>query len=897
MLSLLGEHLTHAEIAARLFVSVRTVESHVAALRRKLGISGHRELVRYAASRVDPQSSGTLRHVRPGEGVTRFVGRDRERRELAEAVQSHRLVSVVGPGGAGKTRLALAVADDVGSAFDDRVWQVDLVPVTDEATLSSAIATACGMADTPGRSTLDALARTFRRGTCLLVLDNCEHVINAVAVMVESLISRCTELHVLVTTRARLVIPFERVFALAGMTTPGEALALFVERATAAGWEQPDAEQRVRMERICAAVDCLPLAIELAAVRLPSLGLAGVEHGLADQSTLLVGGARAHSRQRSMTETLVWSFRLLGDTEQRTLCRAAAFAGAFDASAAAQVVAGTDVSPEAVMSALSTLVDHSLLVPVLGAPDRRWRILEPIRQCAFAQMLPADRDAHRAHCDWARTQVAGLLRVSAMGGRRWLADFDDVADEVRAALAWLISQGELTDEAHRLAHDLALLLFRAGHLREAQRRFEQAAQLALPPQVKVQRLIDASGVARCRVLGEEAFRLDIAAVELCRASDDRDLLALSLARGAETIFRFEGMFAGPVPVDIGTAMRDEVIRISGDIAAYTAAHVVALSRTDPSDPRSSAEAGRALRLAAEAGDRVRQSAAMDVLTGTYLMGGHLRDAADCARRRVALVSGQPLEPGIALELKDALHMATLCCLGVGDVPGAVTHAAAHMELAFLREQGDLGIESMLAPNALSGDWATVVNAGELFKEDWVAAGRPPAPGRAIGPCAVAMVHGAMGRDDQRHEWLDIVGELMRIPTAQINAVSGFGAMFEGMMLLHRGEPDAALRTLTGDVAPGWYAQLLSQLHAAFLAEAAVLSGSADAPWYVDQARSVVARNQLAELIVDRAVKIARAEWGEMGQLVERFSAAGVPYQAERTAVLANADSVKRRTRS
>lgn len=890
VLTLLGEHLTHAEIAARLFLSVRTVESHVASLRRKLGITGHRDLVRFATSRRDATSPDRLRALGAARSLTTFVGRDHERRELAAAVRANRLVSLVGPGGAGKTRLAEAVVDDLSPSFEDRVWHVDLVPVSDDAALASAIASACGMADMPGRIAEDAMVRAFGPDTCLLVLDNCEHVVNAVAVLVESLSAQCPGMHVLVTTRVRLVVPFEHVFPLAGLAGAGEALALFVERAMAAGWDLPDDAQRARMDAVCSAVDRLPLAIELAAVRLPALGLDGVERGLADQPALLVGGARAQARQRSMNDTLSWSYRLLGPLEQRILCRTAVFAAAFSANTAREVVAFGSLTMADVPTALGTLVDHSLLVPVAGTQDRRWRLLEPVRQFALTQMQVPDAAAYDSHCDWVRTRVAHLLTTSAGGGHRWLADFDDVADEMRAALAWLISLRPERDEAPELAHDLAMLLFRAGHLREAQRRFEQSAELAGQPRIAAQRLVEASDVARCRVLGEEAFRLDLAAVEQCRLGDDRELLALALARGAETVFRFEGMFAETVPMDQGTGLLNEMASAAGDAAVYTAAHVVSLNRANPANPYSAREAERAVRLAERLGDRVRQSAAMDVLTGTYLMSGRLADAADCARRRVHLLSGQPIEPGVGLELKDALHMAVLCCVGAGDLSGAVDYGFAHRNLGFLREQGDLGIESTLTPDALSGNWSRVLDAGQLFKEDWIAAGRPSAAGRAIGPCAVAMVHGALGHDDQRSEWLDIVAELMGIPAARINTESGFGAVFEGMMLLHRDDAGAAARVLSATVAPGWYAQLLSQWRACLVAEAVVLAGYPDAASYVERARSIMDRNGLAGLIVDRAERLLRGDLYEMDDVAHRFTASGVPYQAERTLHLAGREN-------
>jgi predicted ATPase/DNA-binding CsgD family transcriptional regulator len=362
VLTLLGQHLTHAEIAATLVLSVRTVESHVASLRRKLGIAGHRDLVRYAASHHP---------ALPDVALTSFVGRSRERAEVATALRASRLVSMVGPGGSGKTRLARVVADDLETLFPDGMWVVDLVPVSDAAGLAGAVASACGVGDLPGRSVEDATVRGLSAATALLVLDNCEHIVNAVAMLVDRLVSECRRVRVLVTSRARLVLPFERVYPLGGLALDGDASDLLIDRAMTAGWPAPTPPERARIDAVCEKLDGLPLALELAAVRLPSLGLDGVERGLTDQSGLLVGGARAATRHRSMTEALEWSYRLLDAREQAVLRRVAVFASGFDADAASAVVGFGPVVADEVPHMLSRLVDQSMLrEPVMI--QRRW---------------------------------------------------------------------------------------------------------------------------------------------------------------------------------------------------------------------------------------------------------------------------------------------------------------------------------------------------------------------------------------------------------------------------------------------------------------------------------------------------------------------------------------------
>jgi DNA-binding CsgD family transcriptional regulator len=236
VLGLLGEHLSHAEIAARLFISVRTVESHVASLRRKLCVGTHRELVRLAAGyRAAVTGPGPGASPRLPAPLTSFVGRDGERAALAAALDTSRLVSAVGPGGIGKTRLALAVAADVADRFGG-TWYADLVPVTDPALLPAAVLACLGAGESSSRPAQDALAAALGERRALLVLDNCEHLVNAVAVLTERLLSACPNLAVLVTSRIRLVVPHETVYPVPGLSVPppggegGDAAALFAAR-------------------------------------------------------------------------------------------------------------------------------------------------------------------------------------------------------------------------------------------------------------------------------------------------------------------------------------------------------------------------------------------------------------------------------------------------------------------------------------------------------------------------------------------------------------------------------------------------------------------------------------------------------------------------------------------
>lgn len=488
VLALIGEHLSNAEIAARLFISTRTVESHVSSLLRKLQAPDRRSLAQRAAERA--RAGRTPAPVLPVP-LTSFVGRVRERAELTEMIKAHRQVTAVGPGGVGKTRLALAVAAEAAGEAPDGVWFVDLVPTTDPGMVTTAVAGALGLGEQPGRGMAESVVAALADRRALLVLDNCEHVRDGVAPFLERLLAACPHLRVLATSRARLMVPYERVYQVPPLSLAGDgesdAVALFLDRAAAVGWQpavaarsgrQGPAERAVRgrIAAVCERLDGVALAIELAAARLPGLGLDGLTAALSDPLRILAGGSRADDRHRSVRTALDWSHALLEPADRMLLRRVSVFVAPFTVEAAAEV-AGSDAG--VVAEGLARFAEQSLLLVTATPGGTGYRALETIRQYGMERLAEAGElvDTRTRHLRWCLATAADLAVV----GQDWRARFDSAADDLRAALAWAADRPDLRVDAHRLARHLADLTFTRTLVGESQQRYEQAATLAGEP--------------------------------------------------------------------------------------------------------------------------------------------------------------------------------------------------------------------------------------------------------------------------------------------------------------------------------------------------------------------------------------------------------------------------------
>ncbi|SDT71075.1 LuxR C-terminal-related transcriptional regulator [Jiangella sp. DSM 45060] len=872
VLAALGEHLTNAEIAARFVISVRTVESHVSALLRKFGASDRRALAALAPSVV---SAGAAAPALPA-ALTSFVGREAERTALLSAVTERRLVVAVGPGGVGKTRLALAVAADVADRFSGGAWYTDLVPVPDGDAVPAAVAAALGLGEQPGRGVPETVAGWARGRSALLVLDNCEHLLDGVAGFVEPLLAAAPGLTVLATSRSRLLLPFEWVVPVGGLGA--DAVALFDERARAAGAPLPS-ESEPRVAAICAALDGNPLAIELAAARLPAVGLDGLESGLGDRLRLLDGARRGGGRHGSLRSALDWSHDLLDESGRTVLRRVSVFAAPFRASDAAVVAGGSAAT-------LAALADDSLLVPVAGGDATRYQALETIRQYGAERLVEAgeDESVRVAHLRWCTDEGTALLAAdpSAPG---WRAQVDRLADDLHAALNWSV-----THDASAAA-ETALLVGRLCHRRglpaEAQRRFEQAAALAADDAGRAAALTLATGSARARLAGADALRLHLAAAEAAQRAGDSVLAAHQYAHAAELVHRSAGILAEVPPAATAAGWLATAQTLADDPGTLARCAVVEAFAAADDQPGTAAATEQAIELARESGDPVVESAALDQLTGLRLARGEARAALESALRRTALLAGSP-DPEQGFELSDAYGMAAESAIAAGDLRQARQAAETLRDLPSQREVAHAGAARLIVVIVLAGDWDEAVAVGELFRESWERAGRPRIPSLRRVAAALASVHGAWGDAAAQAAWRDVevgIGSAERRPHDQRSVESFFAAL----EALHLDRPADAVAVLhrPPEEFRSWFELIWRPWYAALWAEAAVLAELPDAGERIARARPFTTDNVVAAAIVDRAAALAAGDRDGVLAAAETLDAAACRYQWERSLLLAH----------
>ena len=543
----------------------------------------------------------------------------------------------------------------------------------------------------------------------------------------------------------------------------------------------------------------------------------------------------------------------------------------------------------AVPTILAGLADQCLLIAIAGPGGTRYRALETIRQYGAERLEDAGESAGALsrHLSWCLDESAALQVASRGLAGAGRAAFDQVADDLRGALAWAAGNARYRPEAYRLAIGLAHLCFARGMPGESQRRSEQAAELAADDLAAAGALRSAAGAAESRHFGNEALRLRRCAADAALRAGDRAGAAGDLARNAEWINRGPGIMAtGPAAGEVEALIAEGWALADGDLAAEARLLAAEAFNGAIADPATVELVERALTLARRIDDPLIESAALDQLTAVQLARGEVRAAAASALRRTELLVPMQVTAASALEFFDGFVMAADCAVAAGDLPAARRLAERLRDLPYYREEGHLATARLLLVTVLAGDWAEAVGLAGRYREGWERAGRPRAGNLSRGAYAAATVHGLRGDDEARAAWLDIVGALAT-PGRSL-AELHFGEFFDALLLLHRGLPQQAAQVL--DTPPEqfqeWDNGMWRPWYAALWAEAAALSGHEDAAARIQRARSATAGNPTATAIVDRAAALDGLD-GERDGLTAAAAAledAGCRYQWARTLV-------------
>jgi predicted ATPase/DNA-binding SARP family transcriptional activator len=552
--------------AGRRFDALRQHERLREVLDKELGIEpgpGSRRVLAEIVAGHSPVGDTPRPEVRAGSGpnnipasLTSFVGRRHERSEVEGLLRSARLLTLTGIGGCGKTRLALEVAGGLASAYPDGVRLVELAPLSEAALVPQAVADALGVREEPGRKVEATLVDAAAGKRMLILLDNCEHLVDAAASLAETLLAACPELRILATSRELLGARGEVVFTVAPFPGPAlgctveelechDAARLFVERARSRdpGFALTPTNARAVAE-ICSRLDGIPLAIELAAARV-GLSVTEVSARLDDSLGFLTTGARtATPRQRTLRGALDWSHDLLTVPERKLFRRLSVFAGGWTLDAVEAVTSDGGIERGRVPALFGALADKSLVAaaqaPGAGA---RFRLLEPVRQYAREELEGAGEEGalRRRHAlyylelaEEAGPRLLGPDQVS------WMERLEADHDNLRAVLAWALEVGE-TGIGQRLGASLGEFWRVRGHLQEGRRWLE--ATLAAdegPSPARARVLAHAAQMAWERGDFERSVTLGGECLELSRQLEDPAGVAFALFNlGSVALFRRE----------------------------------------------------------------------------------------------------------------------------------------------------------------------------------------------------------------------------------------------------------------------------------------------------------------------------------------------------------------------
>ena len=546
ILGLLAQGHSGAEIARQLTLALSTVKWYVQQVYGKLGVNNKQQAILRAGEQglLEAHSPVAPAHFHPKHNLpaqlTSIIGREREIETVKQLLSLNgggRLITLTGAGGSGKTRLALEVAARLRDIFPDGVWFIQLAPLSNPTLVPQTVGITLGLHEEASRSALAIVADFLQAKRALLLLDNCEHLIEACAQLAETLLQACPTLRILTTSREALSLTGERLYLVPTLTTPDpahsdlatllqyEAVRLFVERAQASlSGFMMTADNMHAVAQVCHQLDGIPLALELAAARVKALRVEQIAARLAerDQFRLLTVGSRtALPRHQTLHALIDWSHDLLLDPERVLLRRLAVFSGGCTLQAVEAVCVGEGVEVDDVLDLITQLVNKSLVISERKqGREARYRMLETIRQYASERLLKTGEaeQLRNRHLDfflhWAE-QAGPQLRGPQQ--LEWLDRLEAEHDNLRSALEWSLTQAEHSEASLRLAGALHRFWSQRGHVNEGRAWLEGALNNQNAPTAGVARAdaLHAAGdlareqgdLTRARTLLEESAGL------------------------------------------------------------------------------------------------------------------------------------------------------------------------------------------------------------------------------------------------------------------------------------------------------------------------------------------------------------------------------------------------------
>lgn len=623
--------------------------------------------------------------------LTSFVGRNRDLIELSRLLGTSRLVTLTGAGGSGKTRLALEFASHQFDSYPDGVWFVDLAAVDDPVVIAANVASTLGVSDRAGQKILDWLVDRLSVEQTLLILDNCEHIVEAAASVASELVNRTDALVVLATSREPLGITGEHPYPVPTLDSPeagngddessseSPAFRLFVDRASVARpgiqLSQDDAEV---VASICRRLDGLPLALELAAARLSILTPRELLERLDDRFTVLVGGARDRlPRQQTLAATIDWSYQLLTDEEQLLFGQLSVFSGGFSLDAAEAICARDGVASDRILDLVSGLVAKSLLVADQGRAGGRFRLLETMREYAAAKLPTTEenerRQAHAAY--FRRIVVDSFDKLWGAGEVAWLDRLEDEWPNIRRALAWHLDTAHAQDGL-LMAGSLYRFAFRRNYNPEVLAWLERFIDAdTTPGSARARALLGMGTLNSDRLYFEEASAYLEEAIGLYREFGPTNGLAAALHNAAENA-KMTGdwesahtMIAEAIELDDGTDPAGLVLDL------LSQAEIALEAGHDP---------GQAVELVEASLDLAQESNSPEaILQALQALGWFRRHAGDLDGAEAALREALKLEADMSghhVLIGYTEFLLSQVALAKGDVDQAVLHLAENATL-------------------------------------------------------------------------------------------------------------------------------------------------------------------------------------------------------------------------